>query len=202
MELKKSIGLWSAVAIVVGSIIGSSIFMKPATMAGQLGSPILLIVIWIVAGVVSLFGAMVFAELGSMFPETGGEYIYLQKAYGDFIGFLYGWSTIAVINTAAIAAIAFVCADYLNFFLHLPHFSVATEQSVKLHIPMVGNIFPLQNFGVKMMAFTIIAGLTIVNYISVRSGNAIQFIDERKHTIKHFINRKIRPYIFLSKSKL
>jgi len=118
MELKKSIGLWSAVSIVVGSIIGSSIFMKPATMAGQLGSPVLLITVWLIAGVISLFGAMVFAELGSMFPETGGEYIYLQKSYNDFVAFLFGWSTIAVINTAAIAAIAFVCAEYLNYFFH------------------------------------------------------------------------------------
>jgi len=176
MELKKSIGLWSAVTIVVGSVIGSSIFMKPATMAGQLGSPLLLISVWIIAGVISLFGAMVFAELGSMFPETGGQYIYLQKMYGDFIAFLYGWSTIAVINTAAIAAIAFVCAEYINFFFYLPHFSADIEQSVKLHIPMVGDIFPLQNFGVKMVTVSIIAGLTTVNYISVRSGNAIQFI--------------------------
>jgi len=108
MELKKSIGLWSAVTIVVGSVIGSNIFMKPATMAAQLGSPSLLIAVWFIAGVISLFGGMVFAELGGMFPETGGEYIYLQKSYNGFTAFLFGWSTIAVINTAAIAAIAFV----------------------------------------------------------------------------------------------
>jgi APA family basic amino acid/polyamine antiporter len=176
MELKKSIGLWSAISIVVGSIIGSSIFMKPATMAGQLGSPVLLIAVWLIAGIISLFGAMVFAEMGSTFPETGGEYIYLQKSYNDFVAFLYGWSTIAVINTAAIAAVAFVCAEYLNYFFHFPNLSQAMEQSVKLHIPMIGDIFPLQNFGVKMVAFLIIAALTIVNYVSVRSGNAIQFI--------------------------
>ena len=111
VALQKNIGLWSATTVVIGSVIGSSIFMKPATMAGQLGSPVLLIVVWVVAGLISLFGAMAFAELGSMFPQTGGEYIYLEKTYGDFLGFLYGWSSIAVINTAAIASIAFVCAD-------------------------------------------------------------------------------------------
>ena len=176
MALQKNIGLWSAIAIVVGSVVGSGIFMKPATMAGQLGSPILLIVVWIVAGIISLFGAMVYAELGSMYPETGGQYVYLQKMYGDFIAFLYGWSSIAVINTAAIAAIAFVCADYINYFFHFPHLSQATELSIKIHIPLVADIYPLQNFAVKMLAITIIVGLTIVNYISVRSGNAIQFI--------------------------
>ncbi|MBS1600129.1 MAG: amino acid permease [Bacteroidetes bacterium] len=176
MELKKSIGLWSAISIVVGSVVGSSIFMKPATMAAQLGSPVLLIVVWLVSGIMSLFGGMVFAELGSMYPETGGEYIYLQKSYNDFIAFLYGWSTIAVINTAAIAAVAFVCAEYLNYFFHFPNFTEATELSIKLHIPMIGNIFPLQNFGVKIVSSFIIFGLMIVNYLSVRSGNAIQFI--------------------------
>lgn len=176
MALKKSIGLWSAISIVVGSVIGSSIFMKPATMAGQLGSPTLLVAVWLVAGIISLFGGMLFAELGSMFPETGGEYIYLQKSYNSFIAFLFGWSTIAVINTAAIAAIAFVCAEYLNFFFHFPNLGAATEQSVSLHIPMIGDIFPLKNFGVKVVTALLIAGLTLVNYISVRFGNAIQFV--------------------------
>jgi APA family basic amino acid/polyamine antiporter len=175
-QLQKTIGLWSATTIVIGSVVGSSIFMKPATMAGQLGSPYLLIVVWIVAGMVSLFGAMAFAELGTMFPETGGQYVYLRKAYGDFIAYLYGWGSIAVINTAAIAAIAFVCAEYAGSFINLPRFSEATEQSLLLHIPMIGDILPLQNFGVKMLAIAIIIFLTAANYLSVKSGNAIQFI--------------------------
>src|SRR6478752_114971 len=115
-QLQKTIGLWSATTIVIGSVIGSGIFMKPATMAGQLGSPYLLIIVWIVAGLVSLFGAMAFAELGTMFPETGGQYVYLRKAYGDFIAYLYGWGSIAVINTAAIASISFLCSSYREFY--------------------------------------------------------------------------------------
>ena len=175
-QLKKNIGLWPAVTIVMGSVIGAGIFMKPATMAGQLGSPMLLTAVWIVGGIVSIFGAMIFAELGSMFPETGGPYVYLQKIYGDFTAFLYGWSTMAVINTAAIASIAFVCADYAGYFIHLPHFAPAVETSVKLHIPFIADIFPLQNFGVKTLAILIIVLLTGINYLSTRSGNLIQFI--------------------------
>jgi APA family basic amino acid/polyamine antiporter len=175
-QLQKTIGLWSATTIVIGSVIGSSIFMKPATMAGQLGSPYLLIVVWVVAGIISIFGAMAFAELGTMFPETGGQYVYLRKTYGDFVAYLYGWGSIAVINTAAIAAIAFVCAGYAGDFIQLPNFNKATEHSIVLHIPMIGDILPLQNFGVKFLAVAIIIVLTAVNYISVRSGNAIQFI--------------------------
>ena len=145
-------------------------------MAGQLGSPILLIAVWIVAGVISLFGAMVFAELGSSFPETGGGYVYLEKMYGKFIAYLYGWSTIAVINTAAIAAIAFVCANYLGYFFNIPQFDPATEHSLKIHIPLIADIYPLENAGVKSVAVLIIFLLSIVNFMSVKYGNAIQFI--------------------------
>ena len=175
-QLQKTIGLWPATSIVIGSVIGSGIFMKPATMAGQLGSPYLLIGVWVVAGIISIFGAMAFAELGTMFPETGGQYVYLRKAYGDFLAYLYGWGSIAVINTAAIAAIAFVCAEYAGDFIQLPHFDAATEHSIVFHIPMIGDILPLQNFGVKLLAIAIIIVLSAANYISVRSGNAIQFI--------------------------
>jgi len=175
-QLKKNIGFWPATTIVIGSVIGSGIFMKPATMAGQLGSPLLLLLVWLIAGIISLFGAMVYAELGTMFPETGGQYVYLEKMYGEFVAFLYGWSTIAVINTAAIAAIAFVCADYLAYFIHLPHFSAATEHAVRLHIPLVADLYPLENIGVKSLALLIILGLMLINYLSVRFGNAIQFV--------------------------
>jgi APA family basic amino acid/polyamine antiporter len=150
--------------------------MKPATMAGQVGSPVLLILVWVVAGVISLFGAMVFAELGSSFPESGGEYVYLEKMFGGAIAFLYGWSTIAVINTAAIAAIAYVFANYLGFFIPMPHFDTATELSLKIHVPYIADIYPLQNAGVKLVAMFIILFLGMINYCSVKYGNAIQLI--------------------------
>src|SRR5262245_40801750 len=126
-QLAKTIGLWSATSIVIGTIIGSTIFMKPATMAAQLPSPYLLIIVWLVAGVISWFGAMAFAELGTMFPETGGQYIYLRYAYGDLVAYLYGWGSMAVVNTAAIAAISFVFASYCEYFIALPHFSATVE---------------------------------------------------------------------------
>jgi basic amino acid/polyamine antiporter, APA family len=176
LALDKKIGLWSATTIVIGSVIGSNIFMKPATMAGQLGSPILLIAVWIVAGVISLFGAMVFAELGSSIPETGGAYVYLEKMYGKFIAYLYGWSTIAVINTAAIAAIAYVFANYVGYFFHIPRFDHATEHSVMIHIPWIADIYPLENAGTKSVSILLIVLLTIVNFMSVKYGNAVQFI--------------------------
>ncbi|HET9056799.1 MAG TPA: amino acid permease [Chitinophagaceae bacterium] len=175
-KLTKTIGLWSGIAIVIGSIIGSNIFMKPATMAAQLGSPYMIILVWIVAGIVSMFGALAYAELGTMFPETGGQYVYLRNTFGDFIAYLYGWGSVAVVNTAAIAAMGFVCASYAGYFIPLPHFNADVEQSIIIHIPMIGDIMPLQNFGVKALAILIIMFLSVLNYVSVRMGNTLQLI--------------------------
>jgi basic amino acid/polyamine antiporter, APA family len=175
-SLAKKIGFWSATSIIIGSIIGSGVFMKPASMAGQLGSPIWLTIVWIIAGMFSLFGALVYAELGAMMPETGGIYVYFRKMFGDFVAYLYGWSAFSVINTTAVAAIAFVCAQYADYFLHLPRFDLATEQGVTWHLPFIGDLHPLENFGVKSLAISIVAGLTWLNYRSVKAGSSFQLI--------------------------
>jgi basic amino acid/polyamine antiporter, APA family len=165
-----------ATSIIIGSIIGSGVFMKPASMAEQLGSPVWLTLVWIIAGLFSLFGALVYAELGAMMPETGGIYVYFRKMFGDFVAYLYGWAAFSVINTAAVAAIAFVCADYANYFLHLPEFSDATVHSCVWHISFIGDLYPLQNFGVKMLAIALVMVLTFLNYISVKAGSYFQNI--------------------------
>jgi APA family basic amino acid/polyamine antiporter len=174
--MTKKIGFWAATAVAVGSIIGSGVFMKPASMAAQLGSPLWLTAVWVIAGLFSLFGALIFAELGGMIPETGGIYIYFRYMFGDFIAFLYGWAAFSVINTAAVAAIAFVCAQYADYFLHLPRFDVLTEQAVTWHIPFIGDLHPLENFGVKMLTVFLVVALTLLNYISVKAGGAFQVI--------------------------
>ena len=175
-SLTQKIGFWSATAIIIGSIIGSGVFMKPASMAGQLGSPIWLTIVWIIAGLFSLFGALIYAELGAMMPETGGIYVYFRKMFGDFVAYLYGWAAFSVINTTAIAAIAFVCAQYADYFLHLPRFDAVTEQTVAWHLPFIGELHPLENFGVKTLAIVLVAGLTWLNYRSVKAGSSFQLI--------------------------
>jgi APA family basic amino acid/polyamine antiporter len=175
-QLQKTIGLWSATSLVIGSIIGAGIFMRPATMAGQLGSPTLMLAVWVIGGVISLFGAMIYAELGTMYPETGGPYVYLQEMYGDLPAFLYGWSSLVVINTASLASFAFVCADYAGWFVHLPRFSEATEHLMKWHIPFLADIYPLENFGTKTLAILLLLLLTIINYRSLRGGNGLQLV--------------------------
>jgi APA family basic amino acid/polyamine antiporter len=161
---------------VIGSIIGSGVFMKPASMAAQLGSPVWLTAVWVIAGIFSLLGALIFAELGAMMPETGGIYVYFRRMFGEFVAFLYGWAAFSVINTAAVAAIAFVCARYSDYFLHLPRFDPATVNAMVWHIPFIGNLYPLEDFGVKALAVLLVCCFTILNYISVRAGSAFQVI--------------------------
>ena len=90
-ELVRGLGPWSSAAIVVGTMIGTGIFLKPAEMAADAGSVSIVFAAWIVGGVLSLFGALAYAELGAAFPEAGGAYIYLRRGLGSVWGYLFGW---------------------------------------------------------------------------------------------------------------
>ena len=91
LELVRGLGKWSSAAIVVGTMVGTGIFLKPAEMAADTGSLFLVLAAWVAGGVLSLFGALAFAELGAALPEAGGEYAYLRRAFGPVWGFLFGW---------------------------------------------------------------------------------------------------------------
>lgn len=175
-RLLPTLGLWTSISLVIGGIIGSGIFMKPAVMASQLGSPELLVMVWILAGMITLFGALSNAEVAAMIPETGGQYVFFRHMYGDFIAFLYGWSAFAVFNTAGVASIAYVLGTYVEFFVSLPRFPVALEKGVVVHIPFIGSIFPLANIGVKSVTIFVVAFLTWVNYRSTKAGGDLQVI--------------------------
>jgi APA family basic amino acid/polyamine antiporter len=173
-QLQRKLGLFASVSIVVGAVIGSSIFMKPATMAAQLGSPLMLLLVWIVAGVVSLFGGMINAEVGCILPQTGGQYVYFRHMYGNFFAYLFGWACFVVINTASISGIAFVFAGYAGYFIKLPHFSAAIEHSIPLVIPFIGKFYLLENIGVKILAILLIFVFTWINARSLKAGAAVQ----------------------------
>ncbi len=170
------LGLYATTAIVVGAVIGSGIFKKPAVMAEVLGSPELMLLIWVIAGLITLFGALTNAEIAGMITETGGQYVYFQKMYGDLTAYLYGWSIFAVIQTGSIASITYVFAEYTQYFYLLPRFSPEIEQSFVLHIPFIGNIYPLLNIGVKSLTIFVILFLSAVNYLGVRFGGRIASI--------------------------
>src|SRR5512142_2494992 len=91
-ELKRELGAWSAASIVVGTVIGSGIFLVPRAMIEKVGSPEMVAVVWVVGGLLSLFGALSYAELAAALPEAGGEYVYLREAYGPLWSFIYGWT--------------------------------------------------------------------------------------------------------------
>ncbi|HVW12191.1 MAG TPA: amino acid permease [Mucilaginibacter sp.] len=173
-QLERKLGLWAAVSIVIGSVIGSSIFMKPATMAAQLSSPLMLLAVWVVAGVISLFGSMINAEVGCAMPETGGQYVYFKYMYGDFFAYLFGWSSFVVIDTASISGIAFVFAQYLQYFFHLPRFSTEIEHAVPIVIPYIGRFYLLEDIGVKAAAVLLVIIFTWVNVRSLKAGGAVQ----------------------------
>ncbi len=149
-ELPRKLTLLDSTMLNVGSMIGSGIFIVPATIALYLKSSGLIIFVWIVGGIVSLFGALSVAELGAMMPDGGGMYVYLRKSYGPLWGFLYGWSAFAVINTAAIAAVAVTFATYLGYF------------------------FPMTNMGIRLVAAASVIFLTVVNCFGIKLGAIVQ----------------------------
>jgi APA family basic amino acid/polyamine antiporter len=172
-KLPSTLGLSAAISIVVGILIGSGIFMKPATMAAQLGSPELLIAVWVVAGIITLFGALSSAEVTTMMPETGGQYVYFKHMYGDFMAFLFGWSAFAVMNTAGVASIAYVFGSYVQYFVELPRLDTSVERSIDLYMPFIGHIYPLENIGVKGVTIALVILLTYINYRSTSFGGKV-----------------------------
>ncbi len=170
------LGYWTTLAIVIGAVIGSGIFKKPALMSQQLGSPELLIAVWVIAGIVTLFGALTNAEIAGFITSTGGQYKYFEKMYGKAFAFLYGWSLFAVIQCGSIASISYVFGEYSQNFVHLFRFPEAMELAYKIHIPFIGIIYPLQNIGVKLVTCGLITLLSLVNCIDVRLGGSIASI--------------------------
>src|SRR5882672_11215012 len=117
--LLPSLGLFTTITLVVGGVIGSGLFRKPGVMAAQIGSPELLLGVWLLAGVITLFGALTNAEIAGMIPETGGQYVYFERMFGPFAAFLYGWAAFAVIQSGSISAVAYVFAEYFDKLVKL-----------------------------------------------------------------------------------
>jgi basic amino acid/polyamine antiporter, APA family len=115
-ELKRDLGIWSAAAIVVGTVIGSAIFLVPNDMVKSVGSPAMVFAVWIFGGMLTLFGALSYAELAAALPQAGGEYVYLREAYGPLWAFIYGWTQMWVAKSGSIATLA------TGFFIYLANF--------------------------------------------------------------------------------
>jgi APA family basic amino acid/polyamine antiporter len=175
-SLLQKLGLFTAVTIVIGSMIGSGIFKKSSTMSTELGAPGILIAIWVGAGIVSLIGALINAEVTGLIPRAGGQYVYFREMYGKFTAFIYGWSTFSVIQTGSIAAIAYIFSGYLEYFFKAPHLSAQWE-AWGFSIPIAGvnvlDLYPLKDIGLKMMTIILIMFLSVVNYFGVVFGGLV-----------------------------
>jgi APA family basic amino acid/polyamine antiporter len=170
-ELKRDLGLWGAVALVVGTTIGSGIFLVPKDMVNQVGSPEMVFAVWIFGGFLSLFGALTYAELSSMLPEAGGEYVYLNAAYGRFWGFVYGWTQTWVAKAASIATLA------TGFFLYLANFAPGLEGVFyQVNLPIGPNGGPLEIRYGQLLAIVVILALGGINYLGVRFGGNVQIV--------------------------
>ena len=120
-KLKKTLGLFDGIALLVGITIGAGIFKTPQVIASYINSFSIVIILWLSVAVFVYVGALIYAELGSRFPQTGGEYVYMQKAFGPFLGFLFGWAQLFIIRTSPTAALSLLSADYLGYFFPLDH---------------------------------------------------------------------------------
>jgi APA family basic amino acid/polyamine antiporter len=151
-ELPRILGFTDVMGILVGTVIGSGIFIVPAAMAGYVQSPVLLLAVWVVGGALTFFGALAFSELGAAFPQAGGMYVYLREAYGKPLAFLFGWTLFLVIDSGAIATLSMAFASK-----YLPQFTG-----------------PLSLLATRSIAASLIAALIAVNCLGTRWGARLQ----------------------------
>lgn len=167
--LRRELGLWAAAAIVVGTVIGSGIFLVPTVMVQQTGTPWMVFAVWIFGGALTLAGALTYAEVASMLPEAGGEYVYLKEAYGPFFGFLYGWTQMWVAKSGSIATLA------TGFFYYLANFRPELEQVwFRINLPLGEHGGPLEIRTGQLMAIAVILFLAGLNWMGVRLGGRVQ----------------------------
>jgi len=161
--LVRGLSLLDSVLLLVGGIIGSSIFLTAKDIAGPLPHPVLFLLVWVLGGLISLCACFAFAELGAMFPDSGGQYVYLREAYGDLVAFLYGWMLFFVANGGTIAALSVASSAYLgNIFPALS----------QLHVVLsVGGIVLTR---AHVFALVSIAVVTWINVIGLRRGAVLQ----------------------------
>ncbi len=166
-ELVRGLGTWDTTLLTIGSVIGTGIFITTADMARILPSQGTILLVWILGGLLTLAGALTYAELGTLFPRAGGMYHFLKEAYGPLWGFLYGWACFLIIMSGGIAALAVAFGEYLGSFV--PFFSTANKL---WSVPLLGWTWSVS--GGQVAAALAILFLTTVNYIGLREGTGIQ----------------------------
>lgn len=166
--LLRKLGLMTAVMIIMGNMIGSGIFKKAAPMADQVQSPGLLLACWLIAGIVTLCGALSNAEVAGLISGPGGYYDYFKKMYGRFFAFMFGWGSFSVMQSASIASIAYIFGHSANALIEFPRMGPEWEQ-----VSILGIFFPFENLGVKIFTIGTLTFITAANYCGVIFGGVI-----------------------------
>ncbi len=161
--LIKGLGLVSATTIVMGSMIGSGIFIVPADIARQVDSPALMMMTWVITAVLTIIAALSYGELAAAMPKAGGQYVYLREAFGPMAGFLYGWTLFTVIQTGTLAAVAVAFAKFTGVF-----FPAISADNCPLHAG------PLRISTQQLLAIAVITLLSWINTRGIRAGAAVQ----------------------------
>lgn len=167
-ELVRTLGLFSVFILTVSSVIGSGVYKKVAPMSAELGSPTLVLVCWIAAGLITVCGALSNAEVASLLAGSGGEYVYYRKIYNKFFAFLFGWSSFTAIRSASAASIAYVFAQSFNLLVTLPRLPKSWES-----YSILGVFTPFDNFGVKAVAIILIIALSYINFKGLKLGEGL-----------------------------
>lgn len=167
-ELARALTLRDAIALVL-TMIGTGVFLKAAPMAQLVGSPSKVLLAWLVAGLLSLAGALTYAELGAMMPEAGGEYVFLREAYGDLAGFLFGWSSVMLIASGGLAAVSNAVASFLAAFVKLDGVWITRD----LHL--LGQTVHWQLGGQQLVAVAIILLFAAINARGLELGGKVQW---------------------------
>ena len=172
LELIRGLGAWASAAIVVGTMIGTGIFLKPAEMAREGGTVSVVFAAWIVGAILSIFGALSFAELGAAIPEAGGEYAYLRRAFGPVWGFLFGWMHSIVGRPSSLASISAGMMRFVGFLIPAVGAPIFT-----VHMSGLGGWIRPYDFvftWAQPLAVLWLAAMTGLNYLGVRLGGAVQ----------------------------
>jgi len=169
--LNRTIGLRLAIVVVIANILGSGIYKKVAPMTAELNSSFLVLVCWLLAGIITLFGALSSMELAGMFAETGGEFVYFKKIYNRFFSYLYGWANLAVLKTATISSLGYVFAQSLNGVFPLPPLLESLADW-----SIFGVFYPFADFNVKATAIFLILLLTFINTYGIRTGMGLSVV--------------------------
>ena len=170
-ELVKGLGLFGATSVAAGTMIGTAIFVVPGIMLQLVGTPSMVLVVFLAAGILSLFGALAYAELGAALPQAGGEFVYMHRAYGPLFGFLYSWTQFIIAKTASIAAISTGFVIYLAYFFPQLHGTVWGAD-----FRFGSHDWTLHLSGLQIASTLLVLLLSGLNILGVRRSGAVQTI--------------------------